>query len=781
MNDGKHRGRFEGDGLATGSCLRLGPGGRVAAALLLAVAGWLSLSAMSPPDSLNGASQGFRMERAQADLEAVAGEPRPLGSEAHARVRQYLLDEIRAAGLQAEVQEAVVHSGDPPGVHRLTRVRNVIGRLEGSSDEPAILLATHYDSVPAAPGAGDAGAGMAALLETLRVMGAERPPRRDVIFLFTDGEESGLLGARAFVDAGRADDIAWVVNFEARGAAGASLMFETMPGDPEAIRFLNQVSPRAVAASYSYDIYRRMPNDTDFSVFRRVVPAGFNFAFIEDPAAYHSVVDTPQRLDDGSLFHHGVQALALGRELAGGPPGPGGERAVYFNVPLAGLVIYPAQLDGWAALICGVLGLAVLVVGSIRRALTPGRLLLGLLAITATMALAVLGLSGLRWLWVEVFGLARDTRGVLAPLGYGWLLVGVGLASTGLVLLVRRLGALNLAAAAAVIWTALAAGSALKLGSSAFLFTWPVLFVWTGLLLAVTAGESARDWRGAVVLACAVPAIVIWVPTLKVVALALGPAAMILGVCASLPVVLLGLQASQLSGPGLGRWWIPVLSLALGLALFGWAAMTAGPSPSHPRANSLVYTLDATSGEAAWASYDEAPDDWTSRALGDSPERRTMPGFFFTEDLELMTASTEPLPLPPPSATVIEDEALNGGGRRLSIELGSPRGAPFLELRVNAGGAVRAAAVDGRELEVDGPFLLSYQGLPPDGVTLHLELTQAAPVTLSVVDGSHGLPDAVAPRARPSWYEPRRFPWAVHERRYPFSDTTLVRSETTIP
>lgn len=776
MSETTNGSRFGGDGLEVDSSLRLRGAVRAVAALVLVATGWLSLSTLLPPGDISGVADGFSMERARADIEAIAGQPRPTGSEAHARVREYLVDAIRGAGLEAEVQEAVVPAGEPPGIHRLTRVRNVIGRLPGQGAGEAILLAAHYDSVPATPGAGDDASGVAALLETMRVMASGEPPRRDVIFLFTDAEELGLLGARAFVDAGRAQGIGWVLNFEARGAAGASLMFETLPGDVEAMRFFAKASPAPTASSYSYDIYSRMPNDTDFSVFRQAIPAGFNFGFIEDPAAYHSAVDTPDRLDEGSLRHHGVQALSLARRLAEAPPDRSGPRAVYFSLPVVGLVVYPAGWDAMVAVACGLLGLGVLGLGLARRRLVPGRCLLGLAAVVAVIGVSALGLVGLRWFWGDVLGLARATKGVLAPLAYGWLLIAVGLAWLTATGLMRRLGAMHLAVGAAVAWTGLAGGAAWLLDSSAFLFTWPALFAWAALLVGVTGKENGDRWRAPLALACALPVVVIWVPTLKGVAVALGPAAIVLGICAALPVLLLSLTVAQLAGGGPGRWVFPGLFLAAGLALFAWAAGTAGPAPTHPQPNSLVYALDAASGEAVWASYDEATDDWTRRVLGDSPRRRPLPGFF-SEDLELLTGPAEALPMPAPEVTVLESERLDDGGRRLTVALRSPRQAPFLEAVVSSAGTIRSASVDGRALSVDGGFRLTYHALPPGGIRLELVLDDDGPVDLAVVDGTYGLPPAVAPRPRPSWFQPRRYPWTLHERKFPFSDTTLVRTE----
>ena len=50
----------------------------------------------------------------------------------------------------------------------------------------------HYDSVEMAPGAGDDGAAVAAILETTRALVLDAPFKNSVMLIFTDGEEAGL-------------------------------------------------------------------------------------------------------------------------------------------------------------------------------------------------------------------------------------------------------------------------------------------------------------------------------------------------------------------------------------------------------------------------------------------------------------------------------------------------------------------------------------------------------------------------------------------------------------
>jgi hypothetical protein len=86
--------------------------------------------------------------------------------------------------------------------------RNVVGYLPGSQPElldTAVLLSAHYDGLGVGPpvngdsiynGAFDNAAGIAALLEIARVLAAQPArPARSFLFLFTTGEENGLLGS----------------------------------------------------------------------------------------------------------------------------------------------------------------------------------------------------------------------------------------------------------------------------------------------------------------------------------------------------------------------------------------------------------------------------------------------------------------------------------------------------------------------------------------------------------------------------------------------------------
>jgi hypothetical protein len=282
------------------------------------------------PRGMDEPEQGFSAARAKAELEALVGDgrPHPVGTAEHDRVRERIEARLRALGLEPIEQETVACERG-----NCASVRNILTRTQPPRDAQAVLLTAHYDSVGAGPGAGDDGSGCAILLEVARVL-ANKRPARPIILLFSDAEELGLLGARAFVDEHAwAREVGVVINLEARGTSGPTLMFETSGDNGWLARAFSSAIERPVTSSLYPVIYKALPNDTDLSIYRAYGYSGMNFAFIGDAAMYHTALDRVENLDPGSLQQQGDNALAMVRALAAvdlehRPPG----NAVFFDL-----------------------------------------------------------------------------------------------------------------------------------------------------------------------------------------------------------------------------------------------------------------------------------------------------------------------------------------------------------------------------------------------------------------------------------------------------------------
>ncbi len=256
----------------------------------------------------------FSAARAEEVLRRLVGEeaPRPLGSAEHQRFQERLVAELSRLALAPSLERGVACS--PNG--SCAQLTNIVAELPGTLPGPAVLLAAHYDSVAAGPGVSDNAAGVACALEVARALQSS-PRRNPVLLLFDDGEEAGLLGAELFMASERSRSIGAVVNLEARGTSGASFLFETSRDNAWLVRRAAGRMPRPVTSSVFSFVYDRLPNDTDLTVFKRAGLPGLNLAFIGSAARYHTPQDSLANLSRASLQHHGDNALALVRALAG--------------------------------------------------------------------------------------------------------------------------------------------------------------------------------------------------------------------------------------------------------------------------------------------------------------------------------------------------------------------------------------------------------------------------------------------------------------------------------
>jgi len=289
---------------------------------VLSVAIWLLAAHVSEgpqPRGLDAPAAQFSAARANALLARLQGvaRPHPAGSAENAAIHNRLLTELAALAVPAQTLSTRQCFSEPRwGVIECADVTDVIAIVVPGAGKAVILMA-HMDSVPAGPGAGDDGSGVVTVLETIRALKAEKvPSRHPVIALFTDGEEAGLLGAKAFVDDPHwRERVGVAINVEARGSKGQSLLFQTSPGDARLVDLYARHAPRYATSSLYNEIYKVLPNDTDLTPFLQVGLTGYNFAFVGDVAHYHTALDTIANLDPRSVQSGGDAVLALTRNL----------------------------------------------------------------------------------------------------------------------------------------------------------------------------------------------------------------------------------------------------------------------------------------------------------------------------------------------------------------------------------------------------------------------------------------------------------------------------------
>jgi hypothetical protein len=723
-------------------------------AAILAAIFLLSYEGLRPPapQGLNSSPAVFSSLRALRVLGRILAEgtPHPIGSPADDAVRTHIVDELTGLGYDPQIQNAF----DCNEFGNCATVNNVLVRIEGpdpSQAGDAVLLVSHYDSVPAGPGASDDGTSVAATIEIARALKSLPKPRHPIILLIDEGEEAGLLGARAFIDWHPwAKQVGAVVNLEARGTSGPSLMFETGSANEWTVRLFRQAAAKPMTSSIFYTVYEMLPNDTDLTVFKSFGRQGVNFAFIGEASQYHTPLDNVANVESSTLQHQGENALAMtlafaNADLAKPPEG----EAVFFDVFGRHVFLWPQR----RALPLGT-AVALLLAAEIAwlfrtRRMKAREFLSGVLAWALTL--------------VTTGALALILRAILRVIGaipvdwiaHSWA-VRIAFWSLALAVVVvhgiafaRRAGFWGLWTGVWLWWVLLGLISGWIYPGMSYQMQVPA---WVAVLAAVPVvlrkESAAAQWCAGVLplgAAAAVgfaPLILIYhavgnrslLPLAVLVALVLTP---LIPLCVDLSGAE-GLMAISIPG-------VPVL--VAGLAAFAAAIVPAYSAQAPERVN-LQLWQDGDSGKAQWVvapASARLPEPIRLAAAFHTARTGEVPwgrGAAFLADAPAIESGA-------PTFTV-QDSAIAGDKRNFMALLRSERGAPSATVMFPPDSGVEAVRMENVPVQPEiaavrayfnGWFVYSCPAMPAKGVEVSFLLPIDKPVTVTVLDHSYGLPD----------------------------------------
>ena len=698
--------------------------GPIALGFLLAIAWFSSWSQVAPkPVPAEAPETVFSSGRAMAHLNQIARAAHPTGSPEHSRVREYLLQEFRDLGYVPEVQTTTIME-----FLRLATVRNIMVRIPGAEPgNPAVLVTAHYDSAGIAVGAGDDGSGVVAILEAVRALGTGPHLKNDLIVLITDAEELGLLGAQAFAEEHPwMADVAVVLGIEMRGGGGPAAMFETGANNGWIIEVFRTAAPRPWANSISQEIYRRMGNNTDFSVFREKGIQGLNFAGLGNPSVYHQTYDTPENFSEATLQHQGSQILAMMRHLGNAdlvfPEAPD---VSYFTVPLLGLVVFGSI---WNWIIGGLVVVAwLLALAWFCKRESAIKSMLAGVVMAAVYLGAVAWLSQLLVSWR--LGAHPEAGALLASLFHreGWYVLAIAafaFASAALVLELfsRWFSAAGLIVGALMIPVGLAGFLTFAVPFGAMNLQWPALAACVAVLALVGTQRFERVSLGRwfLILLAAVPVLLIATSVIEGIwlsmSLRLAPA---IGLLIGITVILL-LPTIRILGEA-RWWWTPSVGALASVVFLAVGIGMAEPAPNRPAPSVLLYALDRGQESAQWvtdARRSEADPGiaWATERVGKFGEKSFLRGFA-TWSLPCRTTAAPVVDTPLPDVSLVEDGAVSDG--RVSLAIGSGVGAEMMTI-ILPEDAPRVLAVNGRELPAEGRRLVEHWGVPEGALGLVL-------------------------------------------------------------
>ena len=584
---------------------------------------YLSFSSLMPksgtPASISETK--FSTERALIHLREITKAPHYIGTEEHARVREYIVEQLNGLGLKTEIQEGFIMN---PKWKSLDKPKNILAKIKGSGNGKSLLLLSHYDSaLTPSFGASDAGSGVVTILETIRAFQASaKTPTNDIIILFTDAEEVGLDGARLFVkNHPWAKNVGIALNFEARGSGGPSNMIvETNSGNKNLINAFMEADVKfPVASSLMYSIYKMLPNDTDSTVLRQGGDIdGFFFAFIDDHFDYHTANDNFENLDRNTLQHQGEYLLPLVHYFADADLSSlkSSEDHVYINVPILKMISYPFA---WIIpmLILAISVFTILIVYGLNKKVLSGKTIARSFVpfLLAFVSCGLIGFYGWKLLLVLYPQYSEIQHGFTYN-GHIYISFFV-LVSLAILFGVyhrysKKTNVASLLIAPLIFWLLINVIVAIYLKGAAF-FIIPVFLGLLSLWILI------RQEKPNLILMVIIGALAIFmfVPLIQFFPVGLG-LKMLVG--SSLITALLFGILLPVFGFYSKKGILSAVFILLAIVFFIKAHLTSNFTAERQKPNSLVYYYDADTDETYWATYDKILDDWTKGYLGENPE-----------------------------------------------------------------------------------------------------------------------------------------------------------------
>ncbi|MBG9467627.1 hypothetical protein ABE55_13860 [Bacillus thuringiensis] len=455
---------------------------------------FISFTQFSSPskEEMGQTEKDISSDRAIEHLKEIAKEPHPIGSPANKRVRDYIEKYFQNLNIPVEIQLKSVTDIEG-GKYALEigaeNVENIIAKIQGTSgDDNAILLTAHYDSTLETPGAADDGYGVVTIMETARALKQMPAPKNTIYFVLTDGEEQGLLGANALKDRKDIlDQVRVMINLEARGNTGVPMLFQTSPNDLKLVQLYNEVAPYPIAYSFATEIYKKMPNDTDFTELKETKKIGYNFANIGGVETYHEKTDRVESSDEETIRHFGDFVLPLVKkymmmdtkefEVLEESQGD----AIYFPLMKKLLIVYSDKVVIPLLIVLLVLTVMTMLLSFKKKVLQMKGFILSLVAMIGSLVPIYIFYFLFVRMLTKVFHVKTDEDGLVMLSKYNPLILTLIFLLTTVFSAIfikwisKKFGIINFVMSTQVLWIVLAVITSLIFKGISYAFTIPVI------------------------------------------------------------------------------------------------------------------------------------------------------------------------------------------------------------------------------------------------------------------------------------------------------------------
>jgi hypothetical protein len=395
----------------------------------------------------------------------------------------------------------------------------------------------------------------------------------------------------------------------------------------------------------AYEIYKIMPNDSDFTMFRKGKYTGVNQANIDGFANYHSMTDNVENIDPRIIQHHGSNMLGLIRHFDQQDlDNTKADDVNFFNPVGRWLWYFPTYLNIPLILLC--IGLVILLIYSNRSVEGYNTLSvikgtgIFLLATLLSMGLGFLLVSGLLKLYPQYSHFyANNFYNVHF---YFWMFMGATFLVFGFIYgnLFRSQHPLSLFTGVLIVEIILMVLLHFFFETATYVIFYPLIFLLALLLLKVfSKNQISPLWY---LFLGMIPLVLLWAPIIHtlymVFSLAIPYASMLLfGILLAIALPFWQKGGQPLNGMKI----IGALALVLSIIL---GHINSKPTSSQPLQSYLSYVLDKDEEKASWLSINKHQDEWTENYVDQHfPKLNPLYGERFSWPAQLARRCTHPI------------------------------------------------------------------------------------------------------------------------------------------
>lgn len=374
-----------------------------------------------------------------------------------------------------------------------------------------------------------------------------------------------------------------------------------------------------VANSLMYSIYKKLPNDTDLTVFREDANInGFNFAFIDDHFDYHTAQDSYERLDRETLLHQADYLMQSLNYFANSDLENlnSDEDLVYVNFPFIKMLTYPFVWVTPMLIIAVVIFILLLIYGFSSKKITVKSSLIGFIPFLLSIVLCG-GISFYGWQLLEIIHPHyKDILHGFTYNGYTYIFAFVFLNLTILLIVYKffkkQKKTRDLLIAPIFIWLIINLFISIYLKGAGF-FIIPVFIAL--FILAISLFMYFDDRSNRILFTIlSIPTIYIFSPMIQMFPVGLGLKNLFIS--SILMALIFGLLV--LTFYNKKAKWMLRFSTILTFIFFGLASYNSNFSVDNKKPNSIVYIQNSDDKTSYFGTYNNTLDNFTKQIFDET-------------------------------------------------------------------------------------------------------------------------------------------------------------------